>query len=126
MVFPEYKSLSLVRALLREQSDATALTNLQEEVLIEVGNILLNSCLASIANMMRWELQVDLPTFARGDAREVVPLNDADDTQEQAMLLVQVGFNLANSNVSGYLTLTLALPAVLCLVQGMQQVLQAA
>ena len=50
LVFPEEKSLELVRCLFKD-TDTTPLeimTEMEQEALMEIGNIILNSCIGSI------------------------------------------------------------------------------
>ena len=53
LIFPETKSLELVRAITGGDLPLEDIIELEQEALAETGNILLNSCLATIANMLR-------------------------------------------------------------------------
>lgn len=59
LLFPEQQSLELVRAVLQED-DITLeeLTDMEQEAMIEIGNVILNACLCSIADMFSQEYSV--------------------------------------------------------------------
>ncbi len=54
---------------------------LEQEALAETGNIILNSCLATIANMLQRSLRMSLPEILRGSGA------DFFDLPEIAMLM---------------------------------------
>ena len=41
--------------------------DLEQEALAETGNIILNACLATIANVLRRTMRMSLPSVIRGD-----------------------------------------------------------
>ena len=57
LIFPETKSLELVRAITGGDLPLEDIIELEQEALAETGNILLNSCLATIANMLQRSLK---------------------------------------------------------------------
>jgi chemotaxis protein CheC len=44
---------------------------LEDEALAETGNIILNSWIATIANLLKQNLRMSLPLVVRGDSRHV-------------------------------------------------------
>jgi len=53
LIFPEAQSLELVRSIVGEQHSLEDVIDLEQEALAETGNIILNACLATIANVLR-------------------------------------------------------------------------
>ena len=53
LIFPEANSLELVRAVTGGALPLDDIIALEQEALAETGNIILNGCLATIANMLR-------------------------------------------------------------------------
>ena len=53
LIFPETKSLELVRAITGGGLPLEDIVALEQEALAETGNIILNNCLATIANVLR-------------------------------------------------------------------------
>ena len=52
VIFPEAKSLELVRAVTSAELSLEDIIELEHEALAETGNVILNSCLATIANQL--------------------------------------------------------------------------
>jgi len=83
LILPEQDALRLVAALAGDRQDATALDEMRVGALTEVGNIVLNAILGSIANALGGGLDYTVPDFVEDtlenlffDGDEVAP--DAD------------------------------------------------
>jgi chemotaxis protein CheC len=67
LIFPEARSLELVRAVIGGSLSIEEIIELEQEALAETGNIILNGCLATMANQLHRSPQ----DLAAGDsARE--------------------------------------------------------
>ena len=71
LIFPETSSLELVRAVVGREFPLEDIVNLEDEALAETGNIILNSWVATIANLLRRGLKMSLPVVVRGDSRHL-------------------------------------------------------
>jgi chemotaxis protein CheC len=69
MIFPETSSLEVVRAVAADTLPVDDIVALEHEALTETGNIILNSCLATIANMLRRSLRMSLPEIVGATAQ---------------------------------------------------------
>ena len=114
LIFFVDKSMNLVRALMEEYPSDEDLTELEEEVLIEVGNILLNACISTIANLIGQEFKTELPYFSKGTLEQVIPGSGSEDDMQ--ILLARIAFNLKDRDIIGQLVLTLTLPALFALL----------
>jgi chemotaxis protein CheC len=65
LIFPEAKSLELTRAVLGRQIPPADILDLEDEALAETGNIILNSWVATIANLLKQSLKMSLPIVIR-------------------------------------------------------------
>lgn len=72
LVFPQAGSLPLVRAALPPDVPAGEVPALEDEVLAELGNVVLNSALAQIANLLGEPVETGLPAVFRGAADEIL------------------------------------------------------
>jgi chemotaxis protein CheC len=52
LIFPEANSLELVRAVCRGELELEDIIELEQEALAEIGNIILNGCVATVANLL--------------------------------------------------------------------------
>ena len=72
LVFPQAGSLPLVRAALPADIPADDVPALEDEVLAELGNVVLNSALALVANLLGEPVDTGLPVVVRGSGAEVL------------------------------------------------------
>ncbi|WP_377811898.1 chemotaxis protein CheC (plasmid) [Azospirillum sp. A29] len=72
LVFPQAGSMALVRAALPPDVPAEEVPELEDEVLAELGNVVLNSALALVANLLGEPVETGLPAVFRGDAAELL------------------------------------------------------
>src|ERR1700709_119348 len=68
LIFPEANSLEIVRAVAGGSLSLEDIMDLEHEALAETGNIILNGCLATIANLLERSLKMSLPEILRGEA----------------------------------------------------------
>src|SRR3954462_9062665 len=67
LIFPQAQSLELIRSIVGDEHSLEYVIDLEQEALAETGNIILNGCLATIANVLKRTMRMSLPTVIRGD-----------------------------------------------------------
>lgn len=97
LVFPEKSSLDLVRQLLG-QSDIVQITELEQDALAEIGNVIINACMSSLADRLNTEIEGSLPVVRSTDPRS---LFDAP-TQDTLILVARIDMRLEQADVSGF------------------------
>ncbi|MBS98136.1 MAG: chemotaxis protein CheX [Oceanospirillaceae bacterium] len=105
LLFPEARSLELVNAIIGEELSADEISELEHETLAELGNILLNHCLATLANQLKESIKTDIPRAFNVSSKELsseLSLYDPPAT-DSLVMLVQINFSLRNSALRGYL-----------------------
>ncbi|GLR64717.1 chemotaxis protein CheX [Marinospirillum insulare] len=101
LIFPEERSLELVRLIVGDELSAIEISELEQDTLAELGNIILNSCLATLANILQREIKTSLPEAYTGNCHNILRrLCDRDDS---LIMLVQVDFSLSQRELKGYL-----------------------
>ncbi len=108
LFFPEEKSLELVRLLLQEDVPLDLLTTLEQDAMLEVGNIILNAILATLADMLDMEVRCSLPNLFSGSCYNL--LNKLYSTREQInepVIVLFVDFVTGESAINGYIVLML-------------------
>jgi chemotaxis protein CheC len=106
LLFPERRSLDLVRHMLGDEVPLSQLTELEQEALQEVGNIILNACLGSLANQLSLRVESSLPTYLRGPGSRILASGGARDAtvdQGGLAMFLHVDFALMNKDIDGYL-----------------------
>jgi chemotaxis protein CheC len=122
LVFPEEDSLELVRKLLAEETEITVFTELEQDALIEVGNVILTSCISAFADTLGVEIEYsDLPVIVRGSKGEDL-LSSANGDQDYN-LFMEVDFKLDQDNISGIVLIALSLKSAVDLQTKLQEYL---
>jgi chemotaxis protein CheC len=101
LIFPEGSSLELVRRLLPDSPPIGDMTDLEEEALTEVGNVILNHCLASFANLLHAEIRTEIPIYQIGRPEEIVGSSGGSSTNAY-VLLIRVDFGLFAKRIEGH------------------------
>ena len=114
LIFPETKSLELVRAITGGDLPLEDIIDLEQEALAETGNILLNSCLATIANMLQRSLKMSLPEVLRGTAATFFSLAPPPEAGDVVMFLY-INFAVRERDISGYIAMIMDLPSLAAL-----------
>ncbi|HIF52080.1 MAG TPA: hypothetical protein EYQ42_11245 [Thiotrichaceae bacterium] len=116
LIFFLDKSMDLVRSMLGNLDYEDHFTDMEEEVLTEIGNILLNSCIAAFSNVLKKELHTELPQFNKGSLENILPSLDDGNDEETYILLAKIGFSVQQQEISSHLALTLTLYALRSLI----------
>ena len=104
VIFPEAKSLELVRAVTSAELSLEDVIELEHEALAETGNVILNSCLATIANQLDRTLKISLPDILRGDGRRLFNLPPPPHAGDVVMF-VYINFAVHRRDIQGYIAL---------------------
>ncbi|MCV6637600.1 hypothetical protein [Candidatus Albibeggiatoa sp. nov. NOAA] len=119
LLFAEEKSIELVKTLVKEDLPLEMLKELERDALLEIGNIILNSCLASLANVLTHELHSDLPTFMAGTANDILKGTKDDDL----VMFLRMDFSLKTKEVDGYVAFILEIPSIERFIQSVNNYL---
>lgn len=111
LIFPETKSMELVRAVAGGELSLEDIVELEQEALAETGNILLNSCLSTIANNLALNLRISLPEVIRGEGAEFFEVAQASDDGE-SVLFIYINFAIRNRNIQGFIAMLLDIPSL--------------
>jgi chemotaxis protein CheC len=80
------------------------LTEMEQEAMTEIGNVILNSCLCSMADMFGKEMQGDIPEFIHGSIEQVFSEEGDISNTEAIVLLLNMDFSVDKKNIQGYVT----------------------
>lgn len=112
LVFPELNSLELVRAVTRDAAAPEEIPALAPEAIMETGNVVLQACLGTLANMLQRRLEISTPKLVEGPARDLLPR-----VSSEGVVFIYVNFVLRGRRVRGYIALLMDLVAFLALKQ---------
>lgn len=98
LVFPEANALEIVRLMVGPHISVAELSEFEQEAMCEVGNIILNACMSSLADLLRISFESSLPQHRFGDA-SAIALLDIDD--HEIVLLLQVDMIISQHRIRG-------------------------
>lgn len=109
LLFPSDKSLLVVETMMQGSVSLDGLAELEQEALCEIGNIILNAVVSSLADNLGENYKSSLPTFIQGNCNNIMP---GKSFNNEVLLFLQVDFFFAKTSVNGYLVILLDVEAV--------------
>jgi chemotaxis protein CheC len=107
LIFPEKNSLELVREVVGRELPLEDIVDLEDEALAETGNIILNSWVATIANLLKSALKMSLPVVVRGDSKQMF-----ESSTSSFVLFLHIKFEIQQKEISGYVALLMDIPSL--------------
>ncbi len=121
LLFPHAKSMTLVRAVLRDEVPAELQQELEKETLLEVGNIVLNACFGTVTNMLKLDVASAVPILHLHSRSDVVlPPSPSQDY----LLIINMHFLIKASELTGYLSFVMDIANLTRFKQSIQQYLR--
>jgi chemotaxis protein CheC len=111
LIFPDTKSLELVRAVIGRELSLEEIIELEQEALAEIGNIILNGCLATIANLLQRNLKMSLPEILRGEPSVFFNLGPPPEAGDVVMFLY-INFAIRQRDIRGYIAMLMDMPSL--------------
>jgi chemotaxis protein CheC len=114
LIFPQTQSLELVRSIVGADHSLEDVIDLEQEALAETGNIILNGCLATIANVLHSTMRMSLPTVVRGDGAALFDVEGGEKAGNMVLFLY-IDFTIRNRDIRGFIALLMDLPSIAAL-----------
>ncbi|TDK35027.1 chemotaxis protein CheX [Rhizobium deserti] len=111
LIFPESNGLSLARAIVGGEMTEDELIDMEDEALTETGNIILNGCLGSMANMLQHSLKMSLPDVLRGDSEHLFDVLETSN-EDSFVLFLYINFSVREHDIRGYIAMIMDLPSL--------------
>lgn len=109
LIFPEHRSLELVRLMVGMDTPLEQVTQLEQDALAEIGNIVLSACLSSLSTMFNQRFDFDIPQLVFGDSSSV--LSDYDE--DNVLILLQIKFFLEERELEGSIVFVVNLQSLM-------------
>jgi chemotaxis protein CheC len=110
LILPESKGIDWALAVAGDDIPRDTAMGLTEDVLTEAGNIILNGCVGSIANMLQRSLAMSLPEVLRGNGSSLLEIASSD-TSDEVVLFLYVNFSIRSRDLRGYIAIVMDLPS---------------
>jgi chemotaxis protein CheC len=114
LIFPEDNSLELVRAVTGDTLTPAELSDMEEEALAETGNVILNSCLATMANMLKRPLTMSIPVVCRGGGAKLFDAR-TEGAEDGLVLFLYINFSVRERDLRGYIAMMMDMPSLTAL-----------
>lgn len=129
LMFPEERSLEIVHMMLdNDLYGLSELSELEQEAMSEIGNIIINACIANIANISGAHFSSTLPIFRRGSSLEILKssnnTSNTSNTRDEGVLFVYIDFNITQRQITGYLAFMMSIQSAQGLVQTINRFLR--
>lgn len=111
LIFPEANSLELARAVTGGEMAPEELLEIKDEALAETGNVILNGCLATMANMLKRPLTMSIPEVCRSDGNELFE----SAAKNGLVLFLYIDFSVRNHELRGYIAMIMDMPSLAAL-----------
>jgi len=111
LIFPETNSLELVRAVTGGTLTAEEVLEMEHEALAETGNVILNSCLATMANMLQRSLTMIIPQIMRGSGDLLFDVT-SDMAHDGLVLFLYIDFAVRERDLRGYIAMVMDIPSL--------------
>jgi len=114
LIFPESNSLELVRAATGGALTLEEMLDMEHEALAETGNIILNSCLATMANMLQRSMTMTIPQIIRGTGNVLFEVDD-NSAADGLVLFLYIDFVVRKRDIRGYIAMMMGIPSLVML-----------
>jgi chemotaxis protein CheC len=120
VVFPPESAAALVMLLTGETEDSPDLDPMRIEALKEVGNIIINAVMGSIANVLSEHFTYSIPSYHEGPIAEIVELQNKQLGDDQ-VLIARTNFLIESLNIEGDILLILEIGSMDNLILSIQK-----
>ena len=103
LIFPGSKSLEIVRIVAGRSAPGEDLGALEKDAMAEVGNVMLNACIAALSDLLGNEFELSPPTVDVGDSRTILGTR----IQNHLVVFLHIRFELLSSQIEGYVVFVL-------------------
>ncbi len=104
LVFPKEESLKLVSMITADDDILEEdIEEMHEATLLEVGNIVINSLIGSISNLLDGQVNYEIPEFKKTKLQELLSLNNLE--KGSLVLITHTKFSIKNILANGNIVL---------------------
>ncbi|MBK1718547.1 chemotaxis protein CheC [Thiocystis violacea] len=114
LLFPERNALAIVSHMLDPGMSPEEMSEFEQEAMCEIGNVILNACMSSLANEFGVEFHGGLPEHHFSDTDSLPLFGETDD---QVVLLLQIRLNMRQERVQGHLLFLLSVSSLNALLE---------
>ena len=121
LILDESAATTLKQLLTDEPMLPLAVDGSAKEVLTEVGNILLNACLGTIANVLNVHVSFSVPRLSLDTLTALLDSLVVGREGLRYAIIVHAGFRVRDSEITGYIVIVLSVASLDRLFRAIQQ-----
>ncbi len=125
LMFPSNSAAALMNLLYKDGALTPDMDGMKSAALTEVGNILLNSVMGSIVNLMRTHIDFSLPFYAE-DRPESIIQAMASEGHDPHLILARTNFAVERNDVQGCIVVVFEITFLSKLGEALDRMLQSA
>lgn len=121
LLFPTESAKALVIALTGEAEDPDTMDSLREATLTEIGNIVLNGVMGSLANVLNYRIIYSVPFYQETSIQGLLQPTPSDSSE--IILWAQTQFTIEEYNLTGDIMLMFGIPDLGLLVNAVNEMM---
>lgn len=114
LLFPEQNALEIVRLMVGPHMSIEELSEFEQEAMCEVGNIILNACMSSLADLFHVSFDSTLPQHRFGEAHGMPIIAECG---AEYLLLLQVDMIISQQRIRGQIIFLLSVASMNSLIR---------
>ncbi len=122
LLFPTDSAKALVIALTGESEDPDTMDSLREATLTEIGNIVLNGVMGSLANVLNHQIIYSVPFYQESSLQGLLQPTTSDSSD--ILLWAQTQFTIEEYDLTGDIMLMFGVPDLGLLIQAVNEFMQ--
>jgi chemotaxis protein CheC len=111
----------LLNRLLTDRPSVSGFDGAAREVIMEVGNIILNACLGAFGNLLKIQVSFTVPALQIESVQNVLHTLTIEKQRLEYALIIHTCFHLRASNVRGYLIIILGVTSLATLLKELKK-----
>ena len=100
LMFSKENGLQLVSLLLGNKIPIEDLSELEQDSLVEIGNVILNACFGTVINFLESSIFIEMPEFIQGNLNKIFTYSSEQDWS----LYIMVKFTLPSEKIAGHIS----------------------
>lgn len=117
LIFPEANALEIVRLMAGAvELSIEELSELEQEAMCEVGNIILNACMSAVADMLEISFDGTLPVHSFGDTCTAFLDTLEEQSSDSLVLFLQVEMRISQHRIQGHIVFLLSVTSLAALL----------
>ncbi len=107
LLFTEERAMEIVHDMMGSQVGIEEMVEFEQEAMCELGNIILNACLSSMADILKLTLDSSLPAYSVGET-DTILRQIISEANQPVMLVLHIDLAIEKRLSQGYLVFLLS------------------